>query len=508
MAHTAWVVLPPLITIILALWTKEVYMSLLIGIFAGAMLFTGGSILESILTMFQILGDKVGGNVNILVFLVILGILVAAITRSGATRAYGEWAARKIEGPRQSLVVTALLGLVIFIDDYFNCLTVGTVMRPVTDKFKVARTKLAYVIDATAAPICIIAPVSSWAAAVGSSLPEGSEIDGFSLFLQTIPFNLYALLTLAFMAFIIWTGRDFGAMGSSVERSNEHFEVPEEYQDTEHAALSREGKGQLIDLFLPLMVLIGACVFGMLYTGGLFAGEGKSVADAFADCDSSKSLVLGSFVAFAFTGLLYLPRGIVTFSAFCDCFSRGFKAMTPAIFILCLAWTLSGVCSDKYLDLGGFVGGVVSAHASIIMFLPPIFFLVAIGLAFATGTSWGTFGILIPIAIAILGVENTSMLVICVAAILSGAVGGDHASPISDTTILASAGAQCHHIDHVSTQLPYVLTVGACSLIGYAVDGFTGNGWAGLGTGFACLAVVMSVVVAKVDVKPHYKGKD
>ncbi|SEH23289.1 Na+/H+ antiporter NhaC family protein [Selenomonas sp. KH1T6] len=499
MAHTAWAVLPPLITIILALWTKEVYMSLLIGIFAGAMLFTGGSVLEAILTMFQILGDKVGGNVNILVFLVILGILVAAITRSGATRAYGEWAARQIKGPRQSLVVTALLGLVIFIDDYFNCLTVGTVMRPVTDKFKVARTKLAYVIDATAAPICIIAPVSSWAAAVGSSLPEGSEIDGFSLFLQTIPFNLYALLTLVFMAFIIWTGRDFGAMGSSVERSNEHFEVPEEYQDTEHAALSREGKGQLIDLFLPLIVLIGACVFGMLYTGGLFAGEGKSVADAFADCDSSKSLVLGSFVAFVFTGLLYLPRHIVTFNAFCDCFSRGFKAMTPAIFILCLAWTLSGVCSDKYLDLGGFVGGVVSAHASIIMFLPPIFFLVSIGLAFATGTSWGTFGILIPIAIAILGVENTSMLVICVAAILSGAVGGDHASPISDTTILASAGAQCHHIDHVSTQLPYVLTVGACSLVGYVVDGFTGNGWAGLGAGFICLAAVMAVIMAKVE---------
>ena len=498
MAHTAWSILPPVITIILALWTKEVYMSLLIGIFAGAMLFTGGNILESILTMFQVLGDKVGGNVNILVFLVILGILVAAITRSGATRAYGEWAARQIRGPRQSLIVTALLGLVIFIDDYFNCLTVGTVMRPVTDKFKVARTKLAYIIDATAAPICIIAPVSSWAAAVGSSLPEGSEIDGFSLFLQTIPFNLYALLTLAFMAFIIWTGRDFGTMANSIERSNEHFEVPEEYQDTEHAALSREGKGRLIDLFLPLIVLIGACVFGMLYTGGLFTEEGKTVADAFADCDSSKSLVLGSFVAFVFTGLLYLPRNIVTFNAFCDCFSRGFKAMTPAIFILCLAWTLSGICSDKYLDLGGFVGGVVSAHASIIMFLPPIFFLVAIGLAFATGTSWGTFGILIPIAIAILGTENASMLVLCVAAILSGAVGGDHASPISDTTILASAGAQCHHIDHVSTQLPYVITVGTCSLIGYMVDGFTGNGWAGLGVGFLCLAAVMAVLMAKV----------
>ena len=495
MAHTAWAVLPPLITIILALWTKEVYMSLLIGIFAGAMLFTGGSILESILTMFQILGDKVGGNVNILVFLVILGILVAAITRSGATRAYGEWAARKIEGPRQSLVVTALLGLVIFIDDYFNCLTVGTVMRPVTDKFKVARTKLAYVIDATAAPICIIAPVSSWAAAVGSSLPEGSEIDGFSLFLQTIPFNLYALLTLAFMAFIIWTGRDFGAMGSSVERSNEHFEIPKEYQGNGEVHKDQQGNGKIIDLILPLLVLIVACVYGMLYTGGIH--EGKSIADAFADCDSSKSLVLGSFIAFVFTGLLYLPRKVISFNAFCDSFGWGFKAMTPAIFILCLAWTLSGICSDKYLNLGGFVGGIVSANATLIMLLPPIFFLVAIGLAFATGTSWGTFGILIPIAVAVVG-SDPQMLTICVAAILSGAVGGDHASPISDTTILASAGAQCDHLDHVSTQLPYVMTVAACSLIGYVVDGFTGNGWMGLGAALACLLAAMTVISSKV----------
>lgn len=494
MAESVWSILPPFITIVLALWTKEVYMSLIIGIFSGALLFTGGNIIESILTMFAVMADKVGSNVNILVFLVILGILVAAITRSGATRAYGEWAARAIRGKRSASLVTALLGVVIFIDDYFNCLTVGTVMRPVTDKFKIARTKLAYIIDATAAPVCIIAPVSSWAAAVGSSLPEGSDIDGFSLFLQTIPFNLYAWLTLIFMLFIIWSGRDYAAMGKSVMASNEKFVIPEEYREKSEKKES-EGNGKILDLLLPLFVLIAACVYGMLYTGGIH--EGKSIAEAFANCDSSKSLVLGSFIAFVFTGLLYLPRRVITFNAFCDSFGWGFKAMTPAIFILCLAWTLSGICSDKYLNLGGFVGGIVSANASLVMFLPPIFFLVAIGLAFATGTSWGTFGILIPIAVAIVGSEP-NMLVVCVAAILSGAVGGDHASPISDTTILASAGAQCHHIDHVNTQLPYVLTVALCCTVGYIVDGITANGWLGLGTALACLAAVMAVIVMKV----------
>lgn len=498
MAQTAWSILPPVITIILALWTKEVYMSLIVGIFSGAMIFTGGNVLLAITTMFEVMGDKVGSNVNILVFLVILGILVAAITRSGATRAYGEWAARSINGSRSALFVTALLGLVIFIDDYFNCLTVGTVMRPVTDKFKIARAKLAYVIDATAAPICIIAPVSSWAAAVGSSLPDGSGIDGFALFLQTIPFNLYALLTLVFMLFVIWSRRDIEPMAQKVSDNMRKFEVPEEYWDANQVATKALGQGCIIDLMLPLAVLIGSCVFGMLYTGGLFGEEGKTVAMAFADCDSSQSLVLGAFIAFVFTGFMYLPRRVVSFETFCDSFGMGFKAMTPAIFILCLAWTLSGICSDKFLDLGGFVGAIVSAHASVIMFLPPIFFLVAIGLAFATGTSWGTFGILIPIAIAVLGTENTQMLVVCVAAILSGAVGGDHASPISDTTILASAGAQCHHLEHVSTQLPYVVTVGACSLVGYIVDGITANGWLGLLAGFVCLGAVMTWMMVKV----------
>ena len=505
MAATAWSVLPPIITIVLALWTKEVYMSLIIGIFSGALLFTGGNILESILTMFTVMSDKVGSNVNILVFLVILGILVAAISRSGATRAYGEWASKIIKGQRSALLLTALLGIVIFIDDYFNCLTVGTVMRPVTDKLKVARTKLAYIIDATAAPICIIAPVSSWAAAVGSSLPEDSTIDGFSLFLQTIPFNLYAWLTILFMLFIIWTARDFAAMGESIRANSKKFVIPKEYADAEQKSADMElGHGKIIDLILPLLVLIAACVYGMLYTGGIH--EGKTIAEAFANCDSAKSLVFGSFIAFVFTGLLYLPRRIITFNAFCDSFGWGFKAMTPAIFILCLAWTLSGICSKDYLNLGGFVGAIVSAHASIIMFLPPIFFLVAAGLAFATGTSWGTFGILIPIAIAVLGMNDPSMLVVCVAAVLSGAVCGDHASPISDTTILASAGAQCHHIDHVSTQLPYVGVVATCSFFGYIVDGLTENGWLGLLTGVICLAIAMVIIRAKVPVIEEEKG--
>ena len=505
MAATAWSVLPPIITIVLALWTKEVYMSLIIGIFSGALLFTGGNILESILTMFTVMSDKVGINVSILVFLVILGILVAAISRSGATRAYGEWASKTIKGQRSALLLTALLGIVIFIDDYFNCLTVGTVMRPVTDKLKVARTKLAYIIDATAAPICIIAPVSSWAAAVGSSLPEDSTIDGFSLFLQTIPFNLYAWLTILFMLFIIWTARDFAAMGESIRANSKKFVIPKEYADAEQKSADMElGHGKIIDLILPLLVLIAACVYGMLYTGGIH--EGKTIAEAFANCDSAKSLVLGSFIAFVFTGVLYLPRRIITFNAFCDSFGWGFKAMTPAIFILCLAWTLSGICSKDYLNLGGFVGAIVSAHASIIMFLPPIFFLVAAGLAFATGTSWGTFGILIPIAIAVLGMNDPSMLVVCVAAVLSGAVCGDHASPISDTTILASAGAQCHHIDHVSTQLPYVGVVATCSFFGYIVDGLTENGWLGLLTGIICLAIAMVIIRAKVPALEEEKG--
>lgn len=489
-------ILPPLIAIILALITKEVYMSLIIGVFSGAMIYANFNVLAAITTMFEVMEHKVGANVNILVFLVILGILVAAVTKSGATRAYGELAKEKIKSKRSSMFLTALLGLIIFIDDYFNCLTVGTVMRPITDKFQIARTKLAYIIDATAAPICIIAPVSSWAAAVSSSLPENSSIDGFLLFWETVHCNIYAWLTIIFLFFIIYTGKDFSTMRQSVIENQHEFQVPQEYQDTEFASVAGDGKGKVIDLLLPLTVLILMCIFGMLYTGGIL--DGKSAQAAITDCDASKSLVFGAFIAFVFTGFLYLPRKIISFDAFCDCFSSGFKAMTPAIFILCLAWTLSGICSDKYLNLGGFVSSIISDSTTFIMLLPPMFFLIAIVLAFSTGTSWGTFGILIPIAIAILGNGDVNIIAINVAAILSGAVAGDHASPISDTTILASVGAQCHHLDHVHTQFPYVLTVATCSFLGYIISGLTHSGMAGLIAGIIFLSIAMIYIYMKM----------
>lgn len=370
----------------------------------------------------------------------------------------------------------------IFVDDYFNCLTVGTVMRPVTDRHKISRQKLAYVIDATAAPICIIAPISSWAAAVGSSLPENSDIDGFNLFLRTIPFNLYALLTFAFLIFLVLTNMDFFSM-RKYEREAAKADMSSEEADA--------GKGRVFDLLIPIGFLIVLCIAMMLYTGGIF--ESGNIIDAFSNCDSSSSLVYGSFITIIITALLYLPRRVITFKQFAESFVDGFKAMTPAIMILCLAWTLSGVCSADYLDLGGYVNEVVSANTSIITFLPALFFLVALGLAFATGTSWGTFGILVPIACTVLPTD-LNMLSIVVAAVLAGAVCGDHISPISDTTILASAGAECEHITHVSTQMPYALLVAVCCLGGYIVAGFTENGFLGLATGAGALVVVALVM--------------
>ena len=492
MSETIWSLVPPLITIALALYTKEVYISLIVGILTGALMFCNFNVISAIDTMFTIMEAKVGGNVNILVFLVLLGILVAAISRSGASKAYGEWAARSIKGKASALFVTSFLGMLIFIDDYFNCLTVGTVMRPVTDKFKVTRAKLAYIIDATAAPICIIAPVSSWAAAVSSSLPEDSKIDGFQLFLQTIPYNYYAWFTLIFLMFLIWSGKDFATMAAFEKKYGTEVLVPAEYQDKEAERIA--GKGKIIDLVLPLFVLIAGCIFGMLYTGGIL--EGAGVAQAFADCNSSKGLVIGSFMALAFTFFLYVPRGVLQFNLFCECFSMGFKAMTPALFILCLAWSLSGICGEEYLNIGGYVSQVVGNNATLGMFLPAMFFLVAIGLAFATGTSWGTFGILIPIVLAVIGDYN-ELTVVTIAAVLAGAVGGDHVSPISDTTILASAGAQCNHLDHVGTQIPYVLVVSSCCLLAYIVAGVCGSGMTGLFAGLGALAVAMFVVYKK-----------
>ena len=486
---TIWTLLPPIIAIALALITKEVYSSLLIGILSGALLYTSFSPIAAIQTTFGIMGDKIGGNANILIFLVLLGILVSLVTKSGASRAYGDWASRRITSRRGALLATSALGALIFVDDYFNCLTVGTVMRPVTDKYKVSRAKLAYIIDATAAPVCIIAPISSWAAAVGSSMPEGSSIDGFSLFLRTIPYNFYALLTLAFIVWLMVWDQDIFAMKAYQDKLGGKSDSI----NTETHVVG--GAGQVKDLVVPILFLIISCVAAMMYTGGIL--EGASLVDAFANCDSSASLVLGSFCTLVFTFIMYVPRGILTFGQFCESFTEGFKAMVPAIMILCLAWTLSGVCSGDYLNIGGYVDSIVRGNATIIMLMPAIFFAIALGLAFATGTSWGTFGILIPIAVIVFQNQMSELLVVTVAACLAGAVCGDHISPISDTTILASAGAQCNHIDHVSTQIPYALSVAAMCFISYLVAGFTGSGWAGLGTAAALLVIFAAVMMSR-----------
>lgn len=488
MNGTIFSLIPPIVAIALALITKEVYLSLLIGILSGAFLFGGLNPVSAVQTMITIMGDKIGGNVNILLFLSFLGIVVALITKSGASKAYGEWASGAIKSRRGALLSTMLLGSLIFVDDYFNCLTVGTVMRPVTDKYKITRAKLAYIIDATAAPICIIAPISSWAAAVGSSLPENSGVDGFNLFLRTIPYNLYAILTIIFMLFIIIGGFDFAAM----KRYNERVETEGKEKTINAEAIEIAGNGKVLDLILPILVLIVFCISGMLYTGGIMDGVG--IVEAFANCDSALSLVLGSFFTLVFIFIFYLVRKVIRFNEFCESFTVGIKAMIPAIMILCLAWTLSGICSSDYLDIGGYVGSAVGGSVLVGSVMPVIMFLVAAGLAFSTGTSWGTFGILIPIAFAVLGSEDMNSLAITTSAILAGAVCGDHVSPISDTTILASAGAQCDHINHVSTQIPYVLCVAGCCVVGYLASGITQNGWVGTAVGIVMLTVEMIVL--------------
>ena len=485
MEQTFWTIAPPIIAIVLALLTKEVYFSLMAGIVAGALMYTNFNVIGAVETTFSIVSDKVGGNMNIIIFLVLLGMLVALMNKSGATRAYGKWATRSIKSKRGALAATSALGALIFVDDYFNCLTVGTVMRPVTDAHKISRAKLAYIIDATAAPVCIIAPISSWAAAVGSSLPEGSAIDGFSLFLQTIPFNLYALLTLAMIVFMIITNLDFGSMKKSLALEEKNGIDAAQSKD-DMVVVNENGK--ILDLVLPICFLIVLCIAAMLYTGGIF--EGANIVDAFANCNSSLSLALGSFFAIILTFLLYIPRKVITFTQFADSLAEGFKAMVPAILILTFAWTLSGICSEDYLNLGGFVSNFVASSNMSLTLLPAIFFLVALGLAFATGTSWGTFAILIPIVVAIFADSASHLMVVTVSAILAGAVCGDHVSPISDTTILSSTGAQCNHISHVSTQMPYALLVAGCCFVGYVVSGLT-NGWLGL----LCGAVVLFAVL-------------
>ena len=478
--------LPPIIAIALALLTKEVYSSLFVGILSGALIYANWNPWDMVLGTFDTMIGKIcdSWNVGILIFLVLLGMMVSMINKAGGSAAYGRWAAAHIKSKAGALVSTCVLGMLIFIDDYFNCLTVGSVMRPVTDKFKVSREKLSYIIDATAAPVCIIAPISSWAAAVSSVAPEG---EGLNLFISSIPYNLYALLTLFTVLFTAFLGLDYGKMRLAEINAANGIGYPE----NENTQAAGNPKGTVMDLILPIVVLIISCVTTMIYTGGFFdveSGVYMNFVDAFAGCDASMGLVLGSFIALAVTMVLYLPRKVITFKEFADSFVDGFKAMVPAILILIFAWTLSGVTNQ--LGAKVFVAELVrSAAGGLANFLPAIVFVIGVGLAFSTGTSWGTFGVLLPIVCAVF--PSGELMVISVSACLAGAVCGDHCSPISDTTIMASAGADCNHMAHVSTQLPYALTVAGVSFVGYILAGFVQNVWIVLPVSLVMMAAVL-----------------
>lgn len=511
--------LPPVIAIVLALITKEVYSSLFVGIVTGALLYANGN-LELMLNTMLFSVDEEGSasgmipkladswNVGILVFLVVLGILVALMNTVGGSAAFGKWASTHIKSRVGTQLATMVLGVLIFVDDYFNCLTVGSVMRPVTDRQKISRAKLAYLIDATAAPVCIIAPVSSWAAAVTSSVPDGSNINGFSMFLQTIPYNFYALTTLLMIVVISVMKFDFGSMRIHEENALKGDLFTTEarpYGDADEEPQDYAGK--VIDLVLPVVVLIAACILGMVYTGGFFSGEGISFIDAFANSDASVGLVIGSMITLIFAFCFYMIRGVISFKEFTECIPEGFKAMVAPILILTLAWTLSGMTNLLGADI--FVKTLVSSSAGALkMFLPAIIFLVAVFLSFSTGTSWGTFGILIPIVCPLFISSAGDMLPISIAACLAGAVCGDHCSPISDTTIMASAGAHSDHVNHVSTQLPYALTAAAVSFVGYLFAGIIGyNTNNSLALISLPITLVLMVVVLVVIKKVTYKSK-
>lgn len=502
--------LPPIIAIVLALITKEVYSSLFIGIVTGALLYANGNfqlMLETMLFnpdggMISKLADS--WNAGILVFLVILGILVALMNKVGGSAAFGKWASAHIKSRVGAQLATIALGVLIFIDDYFNCLTVGSVMRPVTDRQKVSRAKLAYLIDATAAPVCIIAPVSSWAAAVTSSVPDDSNINGFAMFLKTIPYNFYALTTLVMMITIVILKFDFGSMKTHEDNANAgdiFTTAGRPYGDVKDEITSPDGK--VIDLVFPVVVLIFCCIIGMVYTGGFFSGE--TFVDAFANADASMGLVFGAVVTLIVTFFFYMIRGVLEFKGFTDCIPEGFKAMVAPILILTMAWTLSGMTG--LLGAKFFVHDLVESSAGgLKMFLPALIFAVALFLAFSTGTSWGTFAILIPIVTNVFGSDASTyeMLVISISACLAGAVCGDHCSPISDTTIMASAGAHCDHVNHVSTQLPYALTAAAVSCVGYVLAGVLGYNFESA-TALVALPVTLVLMVVVVFVLKRMK---
>ena len=469
---------PPIVAIVLALITKEVYSSLFVGILVGGLFYSGFGFEGTVIHIFEggflaVLSDSY--NVGILIFLVILGAMVSLMNRAGGSAAFGRWAKEKIKGRAGAQLATIILGMLIFIDDYFNCLTVGSVMRPVTDRHNVSRAKLAYLIDATAAPICIIAPISSWAAAV-SGFVEGE--DGFSIFLRAIPYNYYALFTIVMMVCLVVMNIDYGPMALHEKNALEgdlftSGKSGEKETETDGA----NPKGRVFDLVFPIVVLIVCCVIGMIYTGGFF--EGENFITAFSNSDASVGLALGSFFAMVITIVYYCIRRVMGFRDCMSCLPSGFRAMVPAILILCFAWTLKAMTDS--LGAAEFVAGAMEQAAGGLMnLLPAIIFLVGCFLAFATGTSWGTFGILIPIVVAVFEKSDPQLMILSISACMAGAVCGDHCSPISDTTIMASAGAQCDHVNHVATQLPYAVTVAAVSCVTYLLAGFIRNVWAPL----------------------------
>ena len=467
-----WALIPPVVAIALALVTKEVYSSLFVGILIGGLFYSGFTFETTITHVFQdgivgVLSDSY--NVGILVFLVVLGVMVCLMNKAGGSAAFGRWASVHIKSRAGAQLATILLGVLIFIDDYFNCLTVGSVMRPVTDKHNISRAKLSYLIDATAAPICIIAPISSWAAAV-TGFVEGE--DGFSIFIRAIPFNYYAILTIVMMVTIVIMKIDYGPMKlhETNALSGDLYTTPDRpYANAEEDV--DESKGTVVDLVFPIVVLIVCCVIGMIYTGGFFGGAG--FVEAFSNSDASVGLMLGSFFALVITIVFYAVRKVLKFSESMACVPDGFKAMVPAILILTFAWTLKAMTDS--LGAAEYVAGMMeSASDGLVNLLPAIIFLVGCFLAFATGTSWGTFGILIPIVVNVFAGTNETMIM-SISACMAGAVCGDHCSPISDTTIMASAGAQCNHVNHVTTQLPYAVTVAAVSFVTYLIAGFVKN---------------------------------
>lgn len=497
-----WALLPPVVAIGLALITKEVYSSLFIGILVGAILYGQMNVERTIMHTFSdgfvyVLSDAY--NVGILVFLVILGTIVALMNKAGGSAAFGRWASEHIKSRVGAQLATILLGVLIFIDDYFNCLTVGSVMRPVTDKHKISRAKLAYLIDATAAPVCIIAPVSSWAAAV-SGFVEGE--DGLSLFVKAIPYNFYALLTIVMMVSMVLLKVEFGPMAKHEKnaKAGDLFSMGDRAPIVSDEKGVEEKKGRVIDLLIPIICLVICCVIGMIYTGGFFSGTG--FVKAFSNSDASVGLALGSFFGLVITILLFVCRKVLPFKKCMDCLVDGFRAMVPAILILTMAWTLKAMTDS--LGAKEFVAtSMKSVAGDLIQFLPAIIFLVACFLAFATGTSWGTFGILIPIVVAVFSggtaaenAKNYELMIISISACMAGAVCGDHCSPISDTTIMASAGAESDHVNHVSTQLPYAIVAAVISFIAFLFAGFVQNAWIVLPV--AILMMVGVIVLIKI----------